>query len=129
MMENKIENKNVYLSSPKLLYHDPIFDRACKYIRSQNPHLFVEPSNMFATNAEWRDAFPGYLMGFDVCVIVAQEDYMVGRGVFLEWTYFRDAEKKVYYFSDNNKLAKLVPVKDIQVIDDDDWIEYAQVIL
>lgn len=124
-MENPLQNKIVYIGAPKRMFDNPLLDTAYDYLFSLTQDI-VDPRNMFASNQEWMEAFPDYLATCDAMVIVTN-DYMVGKGVYLESQHFKDTKRPVYLFASFGKPRKyqLRKVSSLSIINDNDWTNYA----
>jgi hypothetical protein len=119
-------SKNVaYLAAPKRLFYTPLFQRAYSYA-SRKTIGVLDPRGMFKSNQEWLDTFEQKLSICDVMIVVT-DNLIVGKGVYLEFQYFIDRYCKVYHYFESGGSVYLIPIKKMEVIDDDDWKDYAAV--
>lgn len=117
-------SKNVvYLAAPKRLYDSHLFANAYAYLMPKTAAL-LDPRGMYKSNAEWLANYETRLSICDTMVIVS-EDFMVGKGVYTEFNYFRDRFCKTYHYFIAGSKPYLMEVKSIKITDDDDWVNYA----
>lgn len=124
-----LTNKNVYISAPKRLFDSSLYERACEYVRKHNIHSYIDPKGMFESNHAWAQAFPDYLVYCDTMIVIS-DDYIVGKGVFDEYQYFHTCGLlPAYYYSESGAYRSLIEILGLQVINEDDWKNYAMIVL
>lgn len=119
-------SKNVvYLAAPKRLYQSHLFAQAYQYLLPKTAGL-LDPRGMYKSNAEWLANYETRLSIADTMVIVS-DDMLVGKGVYKEFSYFKDRFCKAYHIFQLQFMFYLIEVKRIKIVDDDDWSNYAKI--
>lgn len=122
-------SKNVvYLAAPKRLYESHLFANAYAYLMPKCAAL-VDPRGMYKTNQEWLENYETRLSICDTMIIVSDDNY-VGKGVYTEFSYFRDRYCKVYHYftlDSYRSACQLIEIKTLKIVDNDDWRNYATI--
>lgn len=119
-------SKNVvYLAAPKRLYESHLFANAYSYLMPKCAAL-LDPRGMYKSNQEWLENYETRLSIADTMIIVS-DDMLVGKGVYLEFNYFRDRFCKSYHYFIAGKTPYLMEVKALKIVDNDDWRDYATI--
>ena len=140
-MNNEIDftGKTVYLAAPKRILSTDLYDRAFRYFLARSKGV-MNPRWMFENNQDWLDNFERRLREADVMVIVTDDNF-VGKGVYLEYNYFFSRHCKIYFFKEDEEFVlneenreleveyihEIVPVKRLEIDDDENWKDYAVV--
>lgn len=120
-------SKNVvYLAAPKRLYDSHLFANAYAYLMPKCAAL-LDPRGMYKSNQEWLANYETRLSIADTMVIVSDDMY-VGKGVYIEFNYFRDRYCKAYHYFIAGKTPYLMEVKALKIVDNDDWRDYATIL-
>lgn len=130
---SNLKQKVVYLAAPKQLLSSDEYDRAFTFLLFQSKGV-VNPRWMFSSNQDWLENYEERLKIADAMVIVSNRG-MVGKGVYLEYNYFRDRFCKVYHYIEREDERyteislrydkSLEEIKRIEIVDDEDWVNYA----
>lgn len=121
---NQIQNKSVYLAAPKRLLNSDLYTRASKFIMEQNPVGLLNARGLFESNDQWFNHYDEYLIACNVIVIVS-DNAIVGKGCYTEFQHFKDRDCKAYHYIETGKTKTLIEIKKLQIINDDNWIDYA----
>jgi hypothetical protein len=119
----EISNKSVYLASPKRLYTRPIYDRAYWYLERMKPIEILQARYAFKDNNDWLNN-KSMLDVFDIMVVVS-DNALVGKGVWTEFKQFKDNKKTVYHYCESGGFKTLIEIQKLQIINSNDWIDYA----
>lgn len=138
MNEIHFTGKIVYLAAPKRILSTDLYDRAFQYLLARSKGV-INPKWMFENNQDWLDNFERRLREADVMVIVTDDNF-VGKGVYLEYNYFFSRHRKIYFFKEDSEFVvndddelevvythEIVPVKRLEIDDDENWKDYAVV--
>ena len=139
MNEIDFTGKTVYLAAPKRILSTDLYDRAFRYFLARSKGV-MNPRWMFENNQDWLDNFERRLQEADVMVIVTNDNF-VGKGVYLEYNYFFSRHCKIYFFKEDEEFVvneenreleveyihEIVPVKRLEIDDDENWQDYAVV--
>jgi hypothetical protein len=131
MNEINFSDKIVYLAAPKRLLSSNMYDRAFRFMLARSKGV-MNPKWMFANNQDWLNNYEQRLEVCNVMVIVS-DDKIVGKGVYLEYDYFFSRHCKVYHYVEDEEsgddlfevIQSLYEVKRLQIVDDEDWSDYA----
>jgi hypothetical protein len=127
MNEINFSDKIVYLAAPKRLLSSDLYDRAFRFMLARSKGV-MNPRWMFANNQDWLNNYEERLEPCNVMVIVS-DDGNVGKGVYLEYNYFFSRHCKIYHYDESEfnfeVEQSLYEVKRLQIVDDEDWSDYA----
>ena len=132
-----LSQKIVYLAAPKPQLSSDMYSRAFTFLLAQSKGV-INPQWMFSDNQDWRNNYQTRLLeaGANAMVIVS-DNKIVGRGVYDEYSFFVYRFCSVYYYDETEEYFEnyerpiysqmLLPVIRLEIIDEDDWKEYARI--
>jgi|SRR5215475_3040612 len=134
--EIDLRNKKVYFAVPKHSFNDPLVERGYQLIKSQKPLEILDARNLFKSNEEWAKTGLAYLDDCDV-MIISSFNHSVGKGVFLEYIYFKEnVSNNIFFYLESyhgrrdikeNFFQKFIQVTKLKIVDQDNWSYYAKV--
>ena len=122
-----LREKVVYLAAPKRLFDSDLYQEAKRYL-SQRCKSLYDPRGKYKSNQEWLENYETDLLECDVMVIVSDDDF-IGKGVYSEYVFMLSRYCKCYYYDDvGDDTMRLVPIKRIEISDENDWRDYAFIV-
>lgn len=126
MLKHKVEDNIVYLAAPKRLFTNVLYNKAEKYICSLKPFAVMRASKLFTSNEQWLKTYKNHIANCEVMVIVT-DNGIVGKGVYLEYSEFRKHHKLILWYVERGKTKSLLVVRMLEVLNEDNWIDYAKI--
>lgn len=136
-----LSQKIVYLAAPKQMLSSDKYDRAFTFLLSRCAGV-INPRWMFGNNEDWKENFGKRMIEAkaSAMVIVSDDNDIVGKGVYTEHLMFFESHCPILHYNEdvdedgdydfdsqrytNKRLEK---VKSLQIIDSDDWVNYAKI--
>jgi len=135
-----LSQKIVYLAAPKRLLISDSYDRAFTYLLQRCAGV-INPLWMFSSNEDWKENFEARLVEAKAsAMVIVSDNGIVGKGVYTEHLFFFESHCPIFHYIENEEFIDenwdsivttfnqyLEPVKRLQIIDPDDWKEYAKI--
>ncbi len=101
-----IKRRGVYLASPLPTYGTARYDRVANLIRAKySSEPLVEPRDLYASNEDWRNPWPGTVATIARLVFFANPDKSIGAGVLRELADAQWQGVPIEFASDAGRLA------------------------
>jgi len=134
---NELSTKIVYLAAPKKLLSSDMYDRAFTYLLQRSAGV-INPRWMFSSNEDWKENFAKRLIEAKCsAMVIVSDNGIVGKGVYTEHMHFFDSHCPIFHYVEDAHFYEgyerpiydqsLEPIKRLQIIDDDDWVNYAKI--
>ncbi len=133
-----LSKKIVYLAAPKQMLSSDKYDRAFTFLLSRCVGV-INPRWMFSSNQDWLENFGKRMIEAkaSAMVIVSDDNDIVGKGVYTEHLMFFESHCPIlHYVEDEDEdyiephlryEGRLEDVKRLQIINSDDWVNYAKI--
>jgi hypothetical protein len=132
-----LSKKIVYLAAPKKLLSSDEYDRAFTYLLQRCAGV-INPRWMFANNEDWKENLISRLIQSKAsAMVIVSDNGIVGKGVYTEHLFFFESHCPIFHYVENPQIVEgyerpfynpeLEKVKSLQIIDPDNWKEYAKI--